>query len=75
MHIALSTKHWKSPKNARNALRLSMSQGYSWVLVSWSVGIPVGIRPMGHKYLFAEILTDLGQALSVEKIFKNIKYI
>jgi len=27
----------------------------------------VGIRPMGHKYLFAEILTDLGQALSAEK--------
>ena len=35
------------------------------------MGIPVGIRPVGHKYLFAEIPTDLGRALSVEKIFKN----
>ena len=49
-----------------------MSQGYSCVLVGWSVGIPVGIRPMGHKYLFAEIPTDLGQALSVEKYLRTL---
>jgi len=36
------------------------------------VGIPVGIRPMGHIYLFAEIPTDLGQALYVEKYLRTL---